>query len=215
LGLATLTVGWAGTAHAVLIDVTQPGDEIELVNGVNDDDGNAGAPPGGEGVEHAIDNVGQKYLNFLDLGSGFIVTPTLGADTGGTIVTSLRLFTANDAEERDPASFVLEGAASAGGPFTLIAEGDLNLPSGRNNGGATPLADLTNSFTVAFSNTTAYLSYRLTFPTLKNAPGANSMQIGEVEFLAEFDSTAVPAPAAGLLGLGFVGALVMRRRRSA
>jgi len=85
---------------------------------------------------------------------------------------------------------------------------------GRNNGGSTPLADLANFFTVTFSNTTAYLSYRLTFPTLKNAGAANSMQIGEVQFLAEFASTAVPAPAAGLLGLGLAGALVARRRHS-
>ena len=49
-----------------------PGDAVVIVNGTNDDDADAGAPPAGEPVESAIDNVTQKYLNFLDLGSGLI-----------------------------------------------------------------------------------------------------------------------------------------------
>ena len=48
--------------------ITVPGDPVELVNGVNDGDANSGPPPAAEGVEHAIDGVTQKYLNFLDLG---------------------------------------------------------------------------------------------------------------------------------------------------
>ena len=43
LGLAC-TLMWAPLAHAALIDITQPGDAISLVNGVNDGDGNAGSP---------------------------------------------------------------------------------------------------------------------------------------------------------------------------
>ena len=133
-------------------------------------------------MEHAIDDVSQKYLNFLDLGSGFIVTPQVGA----TVVTGMRFYTANDAVERDPASFVLEGADDPAGPFTLIAEGPLDLPSGRNGGGATAL-DPSSSFnqTVSFANDVAYTSYRVTFPTLKDADAANSMQIAEVELLGK------------------------------
>ena len=134
--LVALSLTWTSGAFALLIDVTQPGDSILLVNGVNDGDFNAGPPPAAESVEHAIDDVGQKYLNFLDLGSGFIVTPTFGASTGGTIVTGLRFFTANDAVERDPASYLLEGATIFSGPWTTISSGALALPSNRNAAGA-------------------------------------------------------------------------------
>jgi hypothetical protein len=158
-------------------DVTTPGDPIELVNGVNDGDGDAGPPPMTEGVENAINNVQQKYLNFLDLGSGFTVTPALGSGVGGTIVTGLRLYTANDAEERDPASYLLEGSTTgAAGPFATISQGALALPTGRNDLPGNPPIDLTFDFQeLFFANTSAYTTYRLTFPTLRNAAAANSM----------------------------------------
>ncbi|HUF62786.1 MAG TPA: LamG-like jellyroll fold domain-containing protein [Verrucomicrobiales bacterium] len=165
---------------APLDDVTQPGDPVVLVNGENDGDANDGPPPETEGVENAINNVGQKYLNFLDLGSGLIVTPTMG----GTVVTGLRLYPANDAVERDPASYRLEGSvAGPAGPFTLISEGDLALPDDRNPGGAIAIDTSAFHQEISFPNATAYLSYRLIFPTLKDAATANSMQIAEIEFL--------------------------------
>jgi hypothetical protein len=198
-------------ASAQVGDVTAPGDPIILVNGLNDGDTSSGPPPAGEIVDHAIDNVRQKYLNFLDLGSGFIVTPSRGS----TILTGLRLYTANDAVERDPASYLLEGSnTGTGGPWIPISSGPLFLPSGRNIttapfSGLTPI-DAATDFqqTLEFINILSYASYRLTFPTLKDAPLANSMQIAEVEFLAP-----VPEPAAlSLLALAFP-AICRRRRR--
>ena len=163
-----------------LQDVTQPGDEIVRVDGQDDGDGSDGTPPSAETVENAINDVTQKYLNFLDLDSGFTVTPSVGP----TVVTGLRLFTANDAIPRDPASYRLEGG-NAAGEFTLISEGDLDLPDARNAGGDIDV-DLSLAFQeVLFDNAEAYSSYRLTFPTLKDAAAANSMQIAEVEFLGE------------------------------
>src|SRR5918993_1767474 len=94
----------APTASAALItldDVTLPGDPITIVNGVNDGDANFGAPPANEGVDKAIDNTTTKYLNFLDLGSGFTVTPSRGP----SVINGIRLYSANDAAERDPGSF--------------------------------------------------------------------------------------------------------------
>ncbi|MGH8245939.1 MAG: hypothetical protein ACREUU_05850, partial [Gammaproteobacteria bacterium] len=166
---------------ALLTNVFAAGDPIALVNGVNDGDGNAGPPPANEGVEHAIDRLTQKYLNFLDLGSGFATAPSVG----GTIAQGIRFYTANDAEARDPASYTLEGSVSGlGGPWTMIASGPLALPSGRNPGGANPINPATQfNQLVEFSNCALYSSYRVTFPTLKNAAAANSMQIGEVELL--------------------------------
>jgi hypothetical protein len=160
-------------------DITAPTDTIVLVNGVDDGDGAAGAPPANEGVANALDNTTNKYLNFLDLGSGFTVTPAVGPK----VVTALRFFTANDAVERDPASYLFEGSNN-GTTFTTIASGSLELPLGRNTAAAAP-TDPNTQFNqrVQFPNATAYATYRVTFPTLRNAAAANSMQIGEVELL--------------------------------
>ena len=58
----------------------------------------------------------------------------------------------------------------------------------------------------------AYLSYRLTFPTLKDAGAANSMQIGEVELLGAV-AESVPEPGTlALLALGIASAAYRRRR---
>jgi hypothetical protein len=162
------------------VDVTRPGDAIVLVSGTNDSDANSGPPPAGEAVANAINNVGQKYLNFLDFGSGFAVTPS----SGMSVVSGIRLWTANDAPERDPASYKLEGSTSGpAGPFTTISEGPLALPTGRNPGGLTVPLTGSNFQVVNFANTTAYTTYRLTFPTLRDSAAANSMQIAEVELL--------------------------------
>lgn len=164
-----------------LQDVTDPSDPIVLVNGENDGDENDGAPPAMEGVSNAINNIGQKYLNFLDLESGFIVTPQVGP----TLVTGLRLFPANDAPERDPASYELWGSVT--GPeaddFVLISEGPLALPEGRNEGGEVAINLSLPHQELLFENGQAFISYRLIFPTLKDADAANSMQIAEVELL--------------------------------
>jgi hypothetical protein len=204
------------TARAALLtldDVTTPGDTITAVNGISDDasiaDGLGNNPPLGESAANAIDNTTTKYLNFLDYNSGFIVTPSKGANTGGTIVRVLRLYTANDSPSRDPASFILEGAQSATGVFTPIAVSNVTLPGERNAAGQALNPNTQNFVDYAFGNTTAYKAYRLTFPTLRNGFDANSMQIGEVELLG----TVVPEPAAlGLLSIGALSLLARRRR---
>jgi hypothetical protein len=196
---------WSASAQS---DITSPGDAITLVNGANDGDGNSGPPPANEGVERAIDNVTQKYLNFLDLGSGFVVTPSVGS----TVVTGARFYSANDAIERDPTSYLLEGSTD-GLNFSIISEGALALPEGRNAGGTTPefTIDPLTMFLqeVSFDNDAAYTSYRVTFPTLRDAAAANSMQIAEVELLG-----VVPEPSSvALVGLGLAALVVGRRYR--
>lgn len=206
LPLAATALTMSVQASQERADVTKPGDTIQLVNGANDDDGNSGPPPANEGVEHAIDNLGQKYLNFLDLGSGFAVAPSMGS----TVVTGIRLWTANDAVPRDPASYVLEGSSSLDGTWSLISQGALSLPEGRNTGGN---VELNSAFfqEVSFDNSAAYGAYRLTFPTLKDAAAANSMQIAEVELLG----VAVPEPSTfALLGLAGAAGLLIKRRKA-
>lgn len=182
-------------------DITQPSDPIILINGFNDGDGNSGPPPASEGVANVIDNTGNKYLNFLDAASGFQITPAFGP----SVLTGLRFWTANDAPERDPASFQLEGSLN-GGAFVLIANMSLALPLDRNSAGQ-PLSG-TAFQDVSFANTALFDTYRLIFPTLRDAAAANSMQIAEVEFFA------VPEPGVlSLLALAGGAAVWIRRRR--
>lgn len=161
-----------------LPDITSPKDSIHILTGTT---------PGAEGVEHAIDNRIQKYLNFGVTGNnppfvgpvGFILQPAIG----NTIVSALRFYTANDAEARDPADYVLEGSLD-GVDYFPIASGALALPAGRN----TATGDAIDPFAhycqeVRFANTTGYNFYRLSFNNVKNNAAAVAMQIGEIEFL--------------------------------
>lgn len=214
LTCAALLVAFAGqTAFAELMDITRPGDAIELVSGFNQNDGAAGDPPGAEGVENAINDIGQKYLNFLDLSSGFNVTPS--ANVLGNPVQGIRFYAANDAEPRDPASYQLFGSNdSINGPWEAISSGAVMLPADRNAGGGAvmipPAGNLAAShYEVLFDNDNSYDHYSVIFPTLKDANAANSMQIAEVELLAT-----VPEPGSlGLLALGLLSLCGIARRK--
>src|SRR5256885_17196641 len=80
-----------------LSDVTQPGDPIVPTSNNS---------PGSEGVANAIDNAPTKYLNFDKVNTGFTVTPSVG----GTLVSGITLTSANDAPDRDPATYNLQGS---------------------------------------------------------------------------------------------------------
>jgi hypothetical protein len=177
------------TVYSATPVVTSPGDTIEAVGGTS---------PAAEPVEMAIDQTTQKYLNYGTDGdqaapfagpAGFIVTPTQGSDVAGTVVTAIRFYTANDAPERDPADYKLEGS-NDGTNFALIAAGPLALPDGRNTAGAGLDPTGQNAQEVRFSNSTPYKSYRVLFTNVKNNAAANSMQIGEVELLGTVETSA-------------------------
>ncbi|HEX6961515.1 MAG TPA: PEP-CTERM sorting domain-containing protein [Lacipirellula sp.] len=129
-----------------------------------------------------------KYLSFGEENSGLIVTP----QAGPTTVTSLQITTANDFVERDPASYEIYGTndpitsteESEGTEenWTLISSGALALPEAR----------LTNGDVITFANNTAYSSYKIVFPTVKDAPNeSNSMQISGIQL---FDDSAAADP---------------------
>jgi hypothetical protein len=163
---------------SVLPDVTAPGDPISSF-------GSPVASPVGEEVVHAIDDNSSKFLTFgagttpYSGTAGLIVTPASGA----SVVTVMRLYTANDSPERDPADFILQGSTDGGTTYSTIAAGPLQLPDTRNTPGnpTDPLSQAVQQ--VSFSNPFAYTTYKLTFPHVKNASLANSCQIGEVELL--------------------------------
>lgn len=144
--------------------------------------------PDGESPDHAIDGVAQKYLNFGIINTGFLVNPTFNGGNG-SVISSIQLWTANDEEPRDPATYEIWGTNTAldfgatsftfsSSNFTLITSGSLALPTGRGLTGINPLNN-TNSQTVTFTNTTGYKEYLIIFPSVKGA--SNSMQIGEVQ----------------------------------
>lgn len=122
--------------------------------------------PYNETANMAFDgNVGTKYLNFDKQNAG--VTIKLSQ---GRVVQKFTLTTANDAVERDPASYKLYGS-NDGVNWTLIKEGPLSLSDSR----------FTVSGEIAVDNTTAYIYYFIKFPSIKNNSG-NSVQIAEVTY---------------------------------
>lgn len=176
-------------------DVTRPGDSITRINGTVGGGGNEGEP-------NAINDNTQKYLNFDDIDTaapfvgpvGFIVSPSLGqAIPGGikSLVKGLRIYTANDGEERDPADYAIEGSDDLG-TWTPIASGALALPSGRNPSNTDPLNPLALALQeVTFANAVEYLHYRVTFNNVKNNAAANSMQLAEIELLGSIAAPTV------------------------
>lgn len=172
----TLTVLSTGT------DVTAPTDLIELVGGTT---------PANEPVTAAIDDTTSKYLNFGTDGDeaapfvgpvGLVVTPALGAEGSGTVVTAVRVYTANDAPDRDPINFTLEGS-NDGVSFTLISSNSLSLPVARNAAGLA-LDPLTQAVQEArFNNERPYKAYRLVLNDVKNNAAVNSVQVGEIELI--------------------------------
>ena len=119
-----------------------------------------------------------KYLNFGEVNSGIIVTPAIGAST----LDSFQITTANDSPERDPVVWMIYGTNDAivtldNGDgktenWTLICGGTLALPADRFAVGPV--------YTIA-NQAEAYTSYKVLFPTVKDAAKANSMQIAEIQ----------------------------------
>lgn len=121
--------------------------------------------PWGERAQMVTDNdPATKYLNFDKLNTGFTVWLPQQE-----VVTAIGLTSANDAEERDPASYLIEGWTDAG-RWEYVASGNIPNFSGR---------AVKQEF--AFANNKACWGYRVTFPTVRDAARANSMQIAEVE----------------------------------
>jgi len=160
--------------------------------------------PAAESGPLTTDNqVGTKYLNFAKTNTGVLITPVL-APGQTTVVNGISLVTANDAPERDPASFQIYGTNVPGSTnladYTLIKDsGAITLPDDR-----AAFADF------SFANSTPYSGFAVIFPTVKNAGSANSMQIGEIQLIGS-----VPEPTAlGAIGAG-IALLGLKRRRRA
>jgi hypothetical protein len=157
-------------------DVTKPGDPVTYFGS---DDAWDGGP-----ANFIDNNVGSKCLlphlpTSNPVNCGFIVTPSMSS----TVLRGIRLYTANDATERDPASVMVEGSNDDGKTWTVILpEKALALPDGRNSGTAVPNPAVHQMQEINFTNNTAgYFSYKVTFLSLKGTPGM--VQLAEAELL--------------------------------
>jgi hypothetical protein len=134
----------------------------------------------GESPDHALDgNINTKFAIFRSGGGALISSP----QAGPAVVSSLTFWTANDAPERDPVSYQIYGFATrvtqtsgtldigTVGP-TPLAYGTLTLPDARNSG---PVR-------VDFANSTAFASYLVVFPAVKNSPATSLTQLSEIQF---------------------------------
>jgi uncharacterized delta-60 repeat protein len=132
--------------------------------------------PAAESPAQATDgNAATKFLIFQSSGAGLVLTPANPA----LAYNRLALTTANDGPERDPASYSIYGSSTvlptsgtiATNTLTLIQQGTLALHTDRGVG----------PHVVQFANTTAYASYLVAFPTVRNPAGNNLTQIAEVK----------------------------------
>ncbi|MGJ8696809.1 MAG: hypothetical protein ACSHYF_10850 [Verrucomicrobiaceae bacterium] len=169
-----------------------PGDSIitigDPVIAIDEDRTSNSNYPGAEGPSSVVDQSAEtKYLNFAKENSGFIVTPA----GGDKALRSFIFTTANDSEERDPASVIIYGTNEAivsadntagdAETWTQITAIDLALPSDR----------LTQAAVVNIANDSAYSSYKFIFPTMKGA-GHNSMQIADLQGWDDIDALGAP-----------------------
>ena len=161
-----------GTASAV--NLFSPTDFIIAID--RDGEQSTSNFPDAEAPANIVDgDPDTKYLNFGGQNSGFIVTP----DASSTI-QSVQFTTANDAPERDPASFQLFGtndpisstnnSFGLSEPWTMITTSALSLPTER----------LTAGTPVDFANTSAFSSYRVVFDSLRDNNAV--MQVADVQF---------------------------------
>lgn len=171
--------------HALAAPILGPGDSVIAID--IDPPNSDSSYPGGEPPSNTVDGTLAKYLNFGGPGSGFIVTPAAGSTT----IQTFQLTTANDAEGRDPTSFLLWGTNDAivsadnsdgmgGENWTMIDGFDLD------GGFALPAARDTVGPVIPVFNSTAYTSYKMQFPTNK---GDGLFQIAEASFFESNDGS--------------------------
>lgn len=199
-------------ASAVVISMTAPtGGQLQSGYYVTGAATGSGVPnwPAAEGPAALVNTTfNTKYLNFGESFTGAALVPGTNASVP---ITQLTFYSANDAPERDPTSYLLfgsntafiNGTNTADPSVTLISSGSMTLPTSRN----VAVGDAFST-SVTFTNTTAYTNYLIIFPTVRNGFQANSMQIGEVVF----EGTAVPEVSSSAL-LAAAGVLPLLRRR--
>jgi hypothetical protein len=112
---------------------------------------------------------------------------------GSTIVTGLRIYTADANPERDPSNYALEGSNDSTN-FVPITSGQISLPLDR-NAAALPVDPITQAMQeVLFPNNPSYKSYRITFTHVRDDSNASELQFAEMELLGVPGTSVVPNP---------------------
>ena len=151
-----------------------PGDPVLAI----DLDGFSEFPPGEGPMNSADQDSGTKYLNFGGRDTGIIITP----NSGPSIIQSIQMTTANDAEERDPTAFTIYGTndpiTSADNSlgdqenWVMIASDAIVLPADR----------FAASNVVDFANATMYSSYKIIIDEVKDmANPFPIMQVADIQ----------------------------------
>lgn len=196
--------------------------------GTNTGTANANSWPATETPANSRDgNSATKYLNFAKLNTGLIETPG-----GSSTLSGIRFTTANDSPNRDPLTFSVygsntvttTGAEAAGTTFDSAAFTPIVL--NQTTGLTVDPGRLTQGAVQPIVNATAYNTYLVVFPTVRDAATANSMQIADaILFNAAGPITTantlvnggalIPEPGSfGLLTVfGGVAATLRRRRK--
>jgi len=159
-----------------LRDITSPVDDITVLL----DDGSIERPPD---AHNLVDKTGAKYTS-RSRTSSLILKPAVGK----TVVQGARFYAADDAEEHDPASFVIDGGVLINGTYawTTFRAGKLNVPHPRIARTASLATDPPPPYDgVFFNNDEAYDAYRFTFPSTKgdDGDGHYEMQLAGIELL--------------------------------
>ena len=132
-----------------------------------------------EGPYSAIDgNAETKYFNF-DGGNGTGFTVDLVDITA--VAVELRITTANDSPERDPASYEVYGS-NDNVTYDMLGSGDI--------------ADNDTRFdetAYVLTNTTSYQYYRINFPTLRGGAEQVLFQVAEAQLIYEGELTPITA----------------------
>jgi hypothetical protein len=201
-------IGWSNSADYVFIAKGTGGNSTSVVATVNaystlprvtipsdpitEYQPNGGSSPPAQTVPHAIDTVANAaYVNYGQNAGGspfvgpvgFVVSPRLGK----TLVTAVRLYTADANQPNDPANWTLEGSNDGGSTWATIhsvnfASVGLSLPVARNTTGAlNPLTQVVRE--IHFANANGYTSYRVSFGNTTNDAVATAIGIGDVELL--------------------------------
>ena len=124
-----------------------------------------------EGPANAVDgNTFSKFGSNDGPGVGIRIGPV----PGGARVKALRLVSAFDAPERDPASFRISGSTSMMGGYSVISEGQLGIFDGRFAAIEVDLVD------TGLKDVHAFEFFEIVFPKVT---GGGMMQIGELQLL--------------------------------
>ncbi len=142
-----------------------------------------------------------KYLNFGKSNSGFIIDLSTAVTPQSFIMRS-----GNDAPERDPTSWELfgfNGTVTETDNGQGLADAWVSIASGSDtglNGLVEPARDTLGALQ-SFTNTTAYDSFKMIFPTVRDENAANSMQFDDILFFSDQGTTPLTATPSAVLAV--------------